>query len=313
MSDMDSFLPSILSCINEGIVIVSGDLEIAYWNPFMEELTGRKQESVLGMKVEKALPNLDKPFFHHAVKRITEGGSPVFFSAAMHRQMISEDRKVNLKMNRVTDRDKRAILLEFVDVTNQFVRINQLRDYVKQLSRLNNELKQKEKVIEKLAYYDKLTGVANRALFDKFAENYLSLAKRTGSMLGLMFVDVNEFKAINDTYGHNTGDKVMTSVAGILTESTRKNDIVCRYGGDEFLILLPDLKTLEGYQRIVERITGVKSRRIVQDGHTISLSLSIGVSFYPVDGESIDELIAKADEFMYAHKHESRLGIKKQS
>ncbi|GGL61263.1 hypothetical protein GCM10007968_26580 [Sporolactobacillus putidus] len=311
MIDMDSFLPSILSCINEGIVIVTADLKIAYWNPFMEELTGRRQDDVLGMSVENALPNLDKPFFHHAVKGILEGGSPAFFSAAMHRRMISENHQVNLKMNRVIDREQVAILLEFVDVTNQFHRINQLRDYVKQLSRLNSELKQKEKVIEKLAYYDKLTGVANRALFEKFADKYLNLAKQTGSMLGLMFVDVNEFKLINDTYGHHMGDKIMMRVAAFLTESTRKNDIVCRYGGDEFLILLPDIQSLENYRQIAGQIDALRNRKIVQDGYTISLSLSIGASFYPNDGITIEELVAKADTFMYIQKHESRTEMKK--
>ncbi|MDD9150355.1 MULTISPECIES: sensor domain-containing diguanylate cyclase [unclassified Sporolactobacillus] len=308
---MDSFLPSILSCINEGIVIMTTDRTIAYWNPFMEELTGRKQEDALGLNVDNVLPNLDKPFFHQAVDRVLGGGSPAFFSAAMHRRMISDTHKVNMKMNRVIDGEQTALLLEFIDVTNQFHRISQLRDFVRQLSRLNSELKQKEKVIEKLAYYDTLTGVANRALFEKFADKYLNLAKRTKSMLGLMFVDVNEFKLINDTYGHHMGDKIMMRVAAFLTESTRKSDIVCRYGGDEFLILLPDLQSFEDYRQIAGRIDALKKKKIIQDGHTIGLSLSIGASFYPNDGTTIEELVAKADGLMYIQKHRSRMEMKK--
>lgn len=303
---MDSILPGVLNCINEGLVIISVDLEITYWNPFMEKLSGKKSEAVLGQNVDKVLPTLERPFFHNAVQRLINGGNPVFFSAAMHRNLVSQDHRVNLKINRVTVEDKVSLLLEFIDVTNQFQRISQLRDYVSQLSHLNSQLKQKEKVIEKLAYYDKLTGVANRALFDKFADKYLNIAKARGTMLGLMFVDVNEFKLINDTYGHNTGDKVMTRVASLLTESTRKNDIVCRYGGDEFLVLLPDIRTFRDYQAIADRIEANKKRHIVQDGYDIWWSLSMGISFFPDDGQTIDELIAKADEFMYVNKHEIR-------
>ncbi|SFG15072.1 sensor domain-containing diguanylate cyclase [Sporolactobacillus nakayamae] len=303
---MDSILPGVLNCINEGIVIITEDLEITYWNPFMEKLSGKWSGEVLGQKVDQILPSLCRPFFYSAVKRLATVGNPVFFSAAMHRKLVSQDHRVNLKMNRVSVDGKVALLLEFIDVTNQFQRISQLRDYVSQLSHLNSQLKQKEKVIEKLAYYDKLTGVANRALFDKFADKYLSIAKQRGTMLGFMFVDVNEFKLINDTYGHNTGDKVMTRVASLLTESTRKNDIVCRYGGDEFLVLLPDIRTYKDYQAIAERIETNKKQCIVQDGYNICLSLSIGISFYPDDGATLDDLIAKADEYMYVNKHESR-------
>ncbi|MCO7175339.1 diguanylate cyclase domain-containing protein [Sporolactobacillus kofuensis] len=304
---MDSILPGVLNCINEGIVIITEDLVITYWNPFIEKLSGKKSEDVLKHRVDEVLPMLERPFFHNAVKRLIAGGNPVFFSAAMHRHLVSQDYRVNLKMNRISVSGNVAVMLEFIDVTNQFLRINQLRDYVNQLSQLNNQLKQKEKVIEKLAYYDKLTGVANRALFDKFADKYLAVAKQRGTMLGLMFVDVNEFKMINDTYGHNTGDKVMTRVASLLTESTRKDDIVCRFGGDEFVVLLPDINTFEDYQIIADRIEANRKRHIIQDGYNIWLSLSIGISFYPDDGETIEDLIEKADEFMYVNKHQSRM------
>lgn len=302
----DAHLPGILNCINEGIVLTKRNLEITFWNPFMEGLHGEKSSKILGQKLDDVLPSLKQPFFSRAMEQLVVSGNPLFFSAAMHRDLINEQHQVNLKMNRVQVGDEVILMLEFIDVTSQFKRINQLRCYVRQLSHLNTELKQKEKVVEKLAYYDRLTGVANRALFEKFADKYLSLAKRRNTMLGLMFVDVNEFKMINDTYGHDTGDKVMTRVASLLTESTRKHDIVCRYGGDEFLVLLPDIRTMKDYYQIATRIEANKRRRIIQDGYSISVSLSIGISFYPDDGLTISELISRADEYMYADKQNSR-------
>lgn len=303
---MDPIMQSVLSYINEGIVILNTDRTITYWNPFMEKMTGKKQVQVMGQNINEVIPHLSYRFFDRAVERLIADGTPAFFSAAMHRQMIDSEQKVNLKMNRLKEGSRVAILLEFIDVTNQFLRIDQLRDAVRQLSSLNNELKQKEKVIEKLAYYDQLTGVANRALFERYAEKYIKHAKASDQMLGLMFVDVNEFKSINDTYGHNTGDKVMTRVAGMLTESIRKEDIVCRYGGDEFLVLLPDIGSYENYWAIRKRLKNLADGRIIQDGLEIILSLSIGVSFFPDDGETIEELVLKADQFMYANKNTYR-------
>lgn len=296
-------MSNVLSYINEGIVILSPNLTITYWNPYMEKMTGKKQDQVVGQTITEVVPYLAHNFFERAVDRLIADGTPAFFSAAMHRQMIDPQQKVNLKMNRVKNGCELSILLEFIDVTNQFLRINQLRDVVRQLSSLNTQLKQKEKVIERLAYYDQLTGVANRAFFIESAEKYLRRSKENHQTLALMFIDVNEFKSINDTYGHSVGDKVMMRVAGMLNESIRDHDIVCRYGGDEFLILLPEIGTYDNYWQIRKRLKERADGRLIQDNIEIVLSLSIGVSFYPDDGETIEELIKKADQFMYANKN----------
>lgn len=305
--EIDDCLPEILNFISEGIVILDSDLNIVYWNPLMEKLTGLSRNQVLHRKIGEAVPALEIRMYRRAITDVSANGMPAFFSAAIHRRILGDSHPVNLKMNRILHHSGNLILMEFIDMTNQFLQLDQLRASVRKQAELNDRLKQKEQVIEKLAYYDQLTGVANRALFDKYAGQYLSRAERTGSMLGLMFVDVNEFKQINDTYGHNTGDKVMTRVAGMLTESMRKDDIVCRYGGDEFLVLMPDVTAQFDYQSVIRRIGENKKRSLMQDGYEIVLSLSIGVSLFPRDGRTIDELIAKADELMYMEKNKSRL------
>lgn len=304
--EIDDYLPEILNFISEGIVILDNDLTIVYWNPLMEKLTGFSRNQVLHRNIGEAVPALEKKMYRRAMADVSANGMPAFFSAAIHRRLLGGSHPVNLKMNRILHHNGNLILMEFIDMTNQFIQLDQLRASVRKQAELNDRLKQKEQVIEKLAYYDQLTGVANRALFDKYAGEYLSRAERNGSMLGLMFVDVNEFKQINDTYGHNTGDKVMTRVAGMLTESMRKDDIVCRYGGDEFLVLMPDVPDQFDYQNVIRRIAENKKKNLIQDGYEIILSLSIGVSLYPRDGRTIDELIVKADERMYKEKNRSR-------
>ncbi|WHH59408.1 sensor domain-containing diguanylate cyclase [Petroclostridium sp. X23] len=299
---MDKILQNTLNCINEGIMIANKDLKILYWNDCMGYLMNMRLEEVAHKSIYDVLPSLDKEYFKGLVERVMKNECKMFFSAAMHKDLVNTDKKLNLRISKIENCGQPVILFEFIDVTNQFLRIQQLKDYVNQLYKLNKELKEKEKVIEQLAYYDKLTGVANRTLFYTHAEKFLDSAKRNNSLMGLMFIDVNKFKSINDTYGHEAGDQVLIKVANILTQATRKNDVVARYGGDEFLILLPDIKSYHNHNVIASRIINTKNKIIHGDGEEINISLSIGVSFYPDDGENIDQIIAKADKAMYIAK-----------
>ena len=171
-----------------------------------------------------------------------------------------------------------------------------------ELSKVNKELKEKEKIIESMAYHDCLTEVYNRRFFYTLAEKYIESAKREQSILGLMFIDINNFKFINDSYGHEAGDKALVQVAKILSQVSRKNDTGARYGGDEFLILLPNLLSPQNFKIIASRIHEHPERFIKLRGEEIELSFSIGISHFPDDGDSIDQLICKADQSMYAAK-----------
>lgn len=302
---MNKILLNTLNCINEGTIVLNEECQILCWNKCMEYLTGIKLENVLESNIYDILPGLNKSYFRNLIKNVAKNECKMFFSAAMHKNLISSDKKLNLKISKMESEGRNFILLEFIDVTNQFLHIEQLRKYVHDLYILNKELKEKEKIIEELAYYDKLTGVANRTLFYEYAEKFLHNAKRNNSLLGLMFIDVNKFKNVNDTYGHKIGDKVLIKVANILVEATRKNDVVARYGGDEFLILLPNIKKVDNYKVIASRINNSKDKTINIDEKQINISLSIGVSFYPKDGDNIDKLIVKADKAMYIAKNKA--------
>lgn len=300
---MNRILYDILNDINEGIIILNDKLEIFLWNNYMECITEINQEKILYNNIFSVLPNLNKNYFNKAMTDVLNSGNEIFFSAAMHAGLINNKLYLNFKISRLEDSKTKFLLLEFIDVTNQFVQINELKNYVHELYEVNKQLKEKEKIIKNLAYYDTLTGVANRTLFYELAERFLDNAKRNNSLLGLMFIDVDKFKTINDTYGHQAGDKVLVKVAKILKEATRKNDIVARHGGDEFLILLPYMKNIDNYEIIVSRIVNNKNKIINFNGTEINISLSMGISFYPYDGDTIDKLIARADKAMYVAKN----------
>lgn len=306
---MDKILYEILDNISEGIGILDQNLQVVFWNKNMEKLSHIKAEDAVGVCVFCVLPGLNKEYFHKMFSSVFEDGRKMFLSAAMHHGII-EKKDINLRLSRLADGDNNFMLMEFIDVTNQFLRVNQLKKNVDELRALNHALKEQEKKINRLAYYDGLTGLANRTLFYKFAEKFEANANRTGERLGLMFLDIDNFKDINDTYGHQTGDEVLLYVTEVLKKSIRKVDLAARFGGDEFLILLHGIKDYEDCAATAKRIKEGTKDIIRANGVEIKVSLSIGISLLPDDALNIDELISKADRAMYAAKNNGGNGYK---
>lgn len=292
----------VLNNVNEGIILIKENLDIFFWNSYMESITNIKELNVIGRNLYKVLPSLNKNYFKNVVHNILNDGYTMFFSAAMHQDLMDTEESFNVKISRIQDGNNKSLLLEFHNVTSQMSQIQQLKKYIKDLYLVNKELKEKEKVIENLAYYDQLTGVANRTLFYILAEKYIQSAKKNHSLLGIMFIDIDKFKYINDTYGHQVGDKIIIKAADILKKATRKSDIVVRYGGDEFVILLPNMKNISDYKIVASNITNLNENVVYMEDKEIKLSFSMGISFYPNDGGNIDKLIAKADHAMYVAK-----------
>lgn len=294
-------LADILNQVNEGIFILDDRFQILFWNDYMEQLTGIVKQEALLKNVFDVLPSLNRNYFVASLHRALEKDYKPFFSAAMHRGLITTTAELNVRVSSYKASRFKLLIVECIDVTSQYLRVNQLKEYVKKLEDLNKELQEKEKEIARLAYYDNLTGVANRTLFYNIAEKFLHHAKREQNKLGLMFIDLDNFKTINDTYGHKIGDRVLKEAAQVLTKSIRANDMVARFGGDEFILLLPGLREYSQYQSIVIRLVRALSSIPFDEG-PIKISLSIGVSFFPHDGDTVDELITKADRAMYLAK-----------
>jgi diguanylate cyclase (GGDEF)-like protein len=161
------------------------------------------------------------------------------------------------------------------------------------------------------ALHDPLTGLPNRPLFDDRLKHGLAQAKRHGRALAVMFLDLDDFKNINDSYGHELGDSVLRTIAGRLKENIRGDDTISRYGGDEFLYLLMEAPNEQDLMLIAEKI--IKAVQAPCDvnvrGLSISLSInaSIGISIFPKDGTTADTLVKSADEAMYrAKRNKSR-------
>lgn len=306
MISVSRVLYDILDNLSEGIILLNTDLNILFWNSHMECLTDIKERKVINHCIYDVIPNLNKDYIKNAMNCVINDGRKMFYSAAMHKDLLINNKKLNLKINRVQKDHVSYVLIEFIDVTNQFFRIEQLKKYLNELYMLNNELKAKEKTIKKLAYYDGLTGLANRILFNKIAEKFCFNAKESNSHLGLMFIDVDDFKKTNDTYGHKKGDEVLIYVGKILKETVRRGDIVFRFGGDEFLVLLPFINS-NICEEIASEITH-RNKVLACDNQEIKITLSIGISILPNNGNDIDELVLKADGAMYKVKNQGGNG-----
>ena len=156
------------------------------------------------------------------------------------------------------------------------------------------------------ALHDHLTGLPNRVLFKDRLEHALAHAKRHQWILAVMFVDLDNFKSINDTYGHQAGDAVLQTVAVRLAHNTRSDDTVSRYGGDEFLCLVTSLHEPEDAERIaaniLDAIRAPCDIRVADVIVSVRLEASIGISIFPKDGASAAALITRADEAMYGAK-----------
>ena len=169
------------------------------------------------------------------------------------------------------------------------------------------EQKKAEAQIARLAHYDPLTGLANRALFARDMDNCLSRAQRTGRTMALMCLDLDRFKAVNDSHGHLTGDQLLIEVAARLRKCVRKGDSIARLGGDEFAVI-QDVLQADDARHLAGRIVEAMAVPFTINGITVDIGVSVGVALAPDDGLDANNLLSRADMAMYRVKSSGRNG-----
>ena len=157
------------------------------------------------------------------------------------------------------------------------------------------------------AYHDELTGLPNRTLLLDRLKQAMAQSDRKQKQVALLFIDLDKFKSINDRLGHSAGDTLLQLVAERLSACIRKGDTACRYGGDEFLVMLPEIDGQDNAALVTEKIRARLAAPYVLDGYSISITASIGIALYRADGLNCSELIKQADTAMYHAKKRSNL------
>jgi len=166
--------------------------------------------------------------------------------------------------------------------------------------------KEAEARIQFLAHHDTLTGLPNRVLLMDRLEFILASARRREARVGVLFIDLDNFKTVNDSLGHAAGDSLLRQVASRIEGALRSVDVVSRLGGDEFLVVLPDLESEQAPVAVAEKLLSVVSEPVTLEGQVLSVSPSIGIAVFPRDGTTADTLIRNADAAMYLAKDRGR-------
>ncbi len=274
----------------EGVMITDASTRILSVNPAFVQVTGYEEEEVLGLN-----PRFLKSGRH----------SEIFYD-----EMWSAVKRTGHWQGEIWNRRKNGeIYPAWLNISVVKNDRGHIINYVGIFSDITSR-KEAEERLNYLASHDPLTGIPNRMLFYDRLEHAIARSQRNDTMLAVLFMDLDRFKRINDTMGHHVGDLLLKAVASRLQKSMRESDTVARFGGDEFILILEQLVHRDDAVQVTHRILESFRKPFVLDGHTIRETPSIGISFYPDHGESLEILIRNADAAMYVAKEDGRNNFK---
>jgi len=191
------------------------------------------------------------------------------------------------------------------DAAGNLFLVGAIRDITERQLR-QNALEQKNAELSHQAYHDALTGLPNRQMFYECLHQSLEIASSNQELVALLFLDLDGFKSINDTLGHNVGDLLLKKVASRLKKCLRGSDTISRLGGDEFTVILPVIPGREEAAKVAEKICDAIMQPFMLEEHTVSVTTSIGISLYPIDGQEPEILVKNADVAMYRAKERGK-------
>lgn len=270
----------------EGVLVTDAEGTILSVNPAFTAITGFGEEEAIGKR-----PNLLKSRMHDAP----------FYQGLWNALLTSGQWKGEIWNKRKSG----DMFLVWQTISGVHNAEGKVTHYVSVFFDIT-ERKRHEEQVRYQAYHDLLTGLPNRQLFqDRLSQSLLS-AKREGEMLAVMFLDLDRFKEVNDTQGHNVGDLLLQEVARRLKNCVRKGDTVARLGGDEFVMLLPKIKQLDNAIHLAEKIIEHLGEPLEISGHALQVGGSVGISLFPKDGDQAETLLKHADQAMYIAKQKGR-------
>lgn len=273
---------SVFANTRDGILILSGDKTILKVNQAFER--------ILGYAGEEALRSNESMFKsgHHDTAFYEQLWHTVDTTGRWQGEILARHRNG-------------SIIPVWCSIIGLYDDNGDIDRYIVTLYDLTEQKKSQDK-INYLAYYDILTGLPNRVMFKERLSHAIKLAERQNSILAVLFIDLDNFKQVNDSYGHPAGDELLCEVSKKIQGALRKSDTLSRLEGDEFLLLLENMRTFHSIKTAAQKVIGVFDRPVLIDGTQITVSASVGISLYPTDGKDNDTLIKNADMAMYRAK-----------
>ena len=290
LREREEWLGTILQSIGEGVIATDRTGCVTFMNPVAEKLTGWRQQESIGKPLTSILNAVDEDngkLVRISIPEILAGHFKSPLSGTV--QIVNYQEKIPVELNATLIRDAKdgasGLVLVLYDLT---------------------ERKRYEEKLRYNAVHDHLTDLPNRTLFFDRLSMALAQAQRDAHLVAIIMLDLDEFKKVNDTQGHNAGDRLLQGVAARLTHMFRRSDTIARLGGDEFVLLLPDLPYAEVARNVAERIVQCFQKPFDIEGVQIATTASLGVAVFPGDGEDAETLIKNADIAMYRSKDEGR-------
>lgn len=299
------WLLSIVQSIDVGVVVLDRDHRVQVWNTFMENRSGVQPKDAYNQCFFSLFPEVDREWFSHKVASVATLGTPAFTIWEQRPYLVRFKnyqpitgqvdfmyQNTTLLPLRSTDSEIRQICLVIYDVTDVATNRHQLQAANAQLQQLSST--------------DCLTGLYNRGHWEACLQLAHARHQRYGNATSLVMFDIDHFKRVNDTYGHQAGDAVIRHVARLVREQIRDTDVAGRYGGEEFGVVLSDTDKA-GALIFAERLRkAVEGLSVSHDGQNIRFTISLGVADLSQPSASHTELIAWADHALYLSKHGGR-------
>jgi diguanylate cyclase (GGDEF)-like protein/PAS domain S-box-containing protein len=273
-----------LRSIGDAVLVTDVARNVTYLNPIAEALTGWACLDATGRSLTEVFAIIDgatrEPAANPAQRAIEADES---VELAAHCVLLRRDgSELGIEDSAAPIHDRQGRVVGAVIV---FRDVSQSRAMTRKMAYL--------------AQHDALTGLPNRVLLDERLGQALRMADRGGHKVGLLFVDLNDFKAINDTMGHIVGDQALRTVAERLTRRIRATDTVCRQGGDEFVVLLPQISERGDAVRFADKLSRAIEEPLTVEGNDLPMTVSIGIGVYPDDGTNREAVMRHADADMY--------------
>jgi diguanylate cyclase (GGDEF)-like protein/PAS domain S-box-containing protein len=276
----------IFATTKEGIIITDPEGTIQRVNPAFSSVTGYSAKEAAGQN-----------------PRLLQSGQQ---DASFYQRLWTDLAATGYWQGEIWNRRKNG------EVYPEWLNISAIRDdagnvtnYVGIFSDIST-IKVAEGKLTHLAHHDALTNLPNRVLFQEKLNLAIRQAESSGENLAVLFLDLDNFKPVNDTLGHRIGDLLLQAVAERLAATIRTTDTVARIGGDEFTIVLTGFKTLQNVSRVAEKLLQAISHPYLLEAHLVKIGVSIGISIYPNDGQTAEELLLSADMAMYFSKRQGR-------